>query len=211
MGTWSGNKVELAEFFEVSTNTVDDWIRKGCPFVERGSAGVGWRFDFRQVRAWREQALVNQAVASKQDTSITESSRRRALAEAEMKEIELAEKRGKIASIDQVGTDMDRIFKNVSTRLDAIPIKAAPLLAACRNEVECQAVLRRVIDEARHELSELPFLPDESVSAVRQAAGAAAKADGKPVGRSVPDAQPGKQRRAGKVGHRKSRVPAGHA
>lgn len=37
MGTWSGNKVEVAEFFEVSTNTVDDWIRKGCPFVERGS------------------------------------------------------------------------------------------------------------------------------------------------------------------------------
>ncbi len=47
------NKAEVAEWFEVSVVTVDAWVRRGLPSVQRGSRGVPWVFDLIEVAAWR--------------------------------------------------------------------------------------------------------------------------------------------------------------
>ena len=47
------NKADVAEWFEVSLPTVDAWIRRGCPVVQRGSRGVPWVFDILEVARWR--------------------------------------------------------------------------------------------------------------------------------------------------------------
>lgn len=33
--------------------TLDAWIRRGCPYVERGGRGVSWVFDLLDVARWR--------------------------------------------------------------------------------------------------------------------------------------------------------------
>lgn len=47
------NKAQLAEFFEVSVAAVDNWIRRGCPAMQRGNRGTPWVFDLLQVAEWR--------------------------------------------------------------------------------------------------------------------------------------------------------------
>lgn len=47
------NKAQLAELFEVYPSTVDGWIRKGMPYVVRGSLSKPWTFDARNVLEWR--------------------------------------------------------------------------------------------------------------------------------------------------------------
>jgi phage terminase Nu1 subunit (DNA packaging protein) len=47
------NKGQAARWFDVSPQALDGWIRRGCPAVTRGSAGVPWQFDLRQLAEWR--------------------------------------------------------------------------------------------------------------------------------------------------------------
>ena len=48
------NKAQVAEFFEVSIQTVDGWLRRGCPTLERGSSpGRPWTLDLLAVARWR--------------------------------------------------------------------------------------------------------------------------------------------------------------
>jgi phage terminase Nu1 subunit (DNA packaging protein) len=47
------NKGQAARWFDVSPQALDGWIRRGCPAVVRGSAGVPWRFDLRALAEWR--------------------------------------------------------------------------------------------------------------------------------------------------------------
>ena len=46
------NKAELATDLEVSLPTVDAWVRRGCPVLERGGLGRPYRFDWRDVVEW---------------------------------------------------------------------------------------------------------------------------------------------------------------
>jgi hypothetical protein len=53
------SKAELADFFSVSLPTVDSWIRKGCPYEQKGSHGKPWVFDLAAVAKWRERKARN--------------------------------------------------------------------------------------------------------------------------------------------------------
>lgn len=47
------NKAELAEVFGVSVAAVDAWLRRGCPYVQRGGRGQSWVFHMLDVAQWR--------------------------------------------------------------------------------------------------------------------------------------------------------------
>jgi phage terminase Nu1 subunit (DNA packaging protein) len=47
------NKAELAEFFGVSLTSIDRWVSRGCPVVQRGAKGISWVFDLLAVAEWR--------------------------------------------------------------------------------------------------------------------------------------------------------------
>ena len=47
------NKSEIAETLGVTRNTVDSWVRKGCPYLSRGRNGKEWRFNLDDVEKWR--------------------------------------------------------------------------------------------------------------------------------------------------------------
>jgi terminase small subunit / prophage DNA-packing protein len=49
------NRVELAEYMGVSLPTIDDWRRRGCPYVEKAdrAKGVPWKFNSADVVNWR--------------------------------------------------------------------------------------------------------------------------------------------------------------
>ena len=47
------NRRQIAEHCEISLPTIDAWVSKGCPVVQRGSKGKPWRFDTDAVDGWR--------------------------------------------------------------------------------------------------------------------------------------------------------------
>ncbi len=47
------NKLQVSEFFNVSFKTVDLWVRRGCPFIQRGDLRTPWIFDLLAVAEWR--------------------------------------------------------------------------------------------------------------------------------------------------------------
>ena len=47
------NKLQVSEFFDVSVKTVDLWVRRGCPFIQRGDVRTPWVFDLLKVSEWR--------------------------------------------------------------------------------------------------------------------------------------------------------------
>lgn len=56
-----GNKADLANWFGVALTTVDQWLRRGCPYITRGERGRQWQFDFLAVCKWRFGAIDDDA------------------------------------------------------------------------------------------------------------------------------------------------------
>lgn len=47
------NKATVANWFGVSLTTVDQWIRRGVPYLQRGERGKEWRFDLLAIARWK--------------------------------------------------------------------------------------------------------------------------------------------------------------
>lgn len=98
------NRTELASLCGVSLPTIDTWVKRGCPFSERGSKGQEWKFDTAAVISWRiETAIADTAAAYGNDgagISKDEADRRRSVALAHMAEIDLD---------DRLGNTVDRL------------------------------------------------------------------------------------------------------
>ena len=48
-----GNRADVANWFGVAPTTVDQWLRRGCPYLQRGGRGKQWQFDFLAVAKWK--------------------------------------------------------------------------------------------------------------------------------------------------------------
>ena len=48
-------KAEAAQFFDVSLKTIDAWLRKGMPYVQKGGRGKPWTINLREASKWRDR------------------------------------------------------------------------------------------------------------------------------------------------------------
>lgn len=88
----------LADVFGVSLPTIDAWVRKGCPFVEKGGRGREWQFNTAQVSKWLRDRDVEEATGGIPD-DLEELKLREQKAKTELTELELAERKGEVALI----------------------------------------------------------------------------------------------------------------
>lgn len=61
------NKNEIAHHFEVSLTTINNWIRRGMPYMQAGGKGKSWRFDLAEVEAWQADYCDDSCGTSKSD------------------------------------------------------------------------------------------------------------------------------------------------
>ena len=54
------NRAEAAKFFGVALTTIDAWIRRGCPVLERGDRGVPHKLDSAEVAHWFAEDIARQ-------------------------------------------------------------------------------------------------------------------------------------------------------
>ncbi|MCP5424937.1 MAG: terminase small subunit [Gammaproteobacteria bacterium] len=98
--------LQLAEIFNVRRHTIVGWVNRGCPVIHKSDRvkRQDWQFDLAEVVRWHEeqskqQMLQHEPVSSlvgaeDEQTRIEKAQRRKAVAEAEIAELQLAKTRG---------------------------------------------------------------------------------------------------------------------
>lgn len=163
------NRAQLADFFGIALTTVDVWVKAGCPVQQRGSAGVPWEFNSRDIHQWQLDQKVAQATGDKPKEA-DDVKLRKLLAETEMVELELAKKKGEVVELPLVERALSQAFADVQARLRNLPGRLAPQLLGETEERRFKDVMLGEIDEALEELSTLDLTgldaePDEDAEA----------------------------------------------
>lgn len=155
------NRAELASLCGVSLPTVDAWVEKGCPYLERGSKGREWQFDSAAVIDWRIQRAVENAVSGYEDTSGNvsreEADRRRAVANAVTAEIGADEALKAVVARQDAMSDMAAFCQVLKTGLSNMAAKVAArattITVASEIEGMVRTELNRAFGAAREELA----------------------------------------------------------
>ena len=113
----------LADVFGVSLPTIDAWVRKGCPFVEKGGRGQEWQFNTAQVSKWLRDRDVEEATGGIPD-DIEQLRIRKQKAETELAELELAEKKGEVALIAEFERAQSMVFAAIRANIMNVPQRA---------------------------------------------------------------------------------------
>lgn len=159
------NRNEVSEFFGVSTNTVDAWVRANCPYVQKGGRGRSWIFNSADLHQWRIQIATGGKNTDPDDeersglVSKEEAEKRTANARMIREEIETAHLVGAVIEIDLVDQVFGKQVDKVRARLLSIPAKAARQLIGVDDYQEAKDTLERAIFNALQELS--GFNPEE--------------------------------------------------
>lgn len=137
------NKAQIAEFFEVSTNAVDGWIRRGCPYVQRGGLRVPWVFDLLKVLEWR---FTRPQPTRCGDPEAMPPRDRRHWYEGEAVRIQLEELRANLITRVEYDAEKTRILSVIAECLVRLPDR---LEVACELPPAASAVLRATLDRER--------------------------------------------------------------
>lgn len=134
---WVRGSAEICSFFNVSAQTLSNWVKKGCPQERYG------RYDLQKIIAW------------KYADAETSDEGRKLRAEADWKEakagqeaIKLAVAEGKYVATEDVTRDLRRLFTVLRKNILSIGHNVATEL----NTMDTEAALaaKKVIDDAIH-------------------------------------------------------------
>lgn len=148
----------LADGFEVSARTVQQWDRDGLRDAARQqSSGREASYDVFAAARWlieRERARAVKATTA--DDELNAARLRKLEAEAESMELNLAEKRGEMVPLDEVEGLVRESLEAVDSVLRHSPSRFAPTLAkAAKVPIKsARAILRDVIESVRGAIRE---------------------------------------------------------
>lgn len=145
------NKDELAQMMGVSLPTIDAWVRKGMPVVERGGRGRPWTFNTDAVRRWREDLKAEEAGPKDLSTAAQLELRLKQIA-VEREELALARDKGLVAPVDAFERTIINVFAQVRAKMRMLPPRAALLLVGQTDEAAIRAILAREVDDALRDL-----------------------------------------------------------
>ncbi len=155
------NKNQLAQSFEVSTNAINGWLSRGCPYVEKGAKGKSWKFNLPDVIKWHKSYFLKDKDHDEedQDGEVLPLSKARALREhyqALLKRTEYEKGIGQLVEAKEV---QDAAFKTARKIRDAllnVPNRITSVLAG-ELKAEIPNKIHEILDkEIRHILEELP-------------------------------------------------------
>ena len=166
------NRAELADFFSVAPQTIDNWVRAGCPVAERGSNGRAYEFDVYAVKAWRDQTETDREAmdeARRQRLNEAQSelfgdqlgdddpdkpmspAERQTLASARLKQIQVAKEQGRLVVAEEMQITLATVLQNFRNRVRSMPDRLARRLDLDDKVVEA---LRAEIDASLDEVAD---------------------------------------------------------
>ena len=129
-------KKELAFRLGCSATLIDTLVSKGIlPYVTRGGTGKAWEFDFGPA----ERAFKSYQDAKK--PTADDARERKLMAEAQLKELVLAERRRELVPADTVALQLDEILSPLRSRLLSLHLSLpASFSTKQRNQIK-QAIV----------------------------------------------------------------------
>jgi terminase small subunit / prophage DNA-packing protein len=162
---------ELSRYTGYSVSAIETEIKRGAPLQRRGGPGREHKLDTAQFITWlirKERERMIGIFQQLRAESLGEGSefggsepesgnykQRRFAAQAELSEIELAEKRGELVPIEKVMTIFTNLVGIARAQLLVIPTKASPQLAAMKDPKAVYIFLKDVIYDALNELADI--------------------------------------------------------
>jgi len=146
-------KQEIADLFGVSETSVDAWIRKGCPIIQRGSKGVAWQINSAAVSNWLRERDVENATGNNLSDE-QELKRRKLAAETQKAELEMLRVKGELVPLKQLERSLANTFAELKTNMRNIPRRTATALVGETNEVRIKEVLLAEIDQCLEVLAQ---------------------------------------------------------
>ncbi len=140
-------KNELAQLIDVSLTTIDKWLQKGLPYKEKGDKGKGYKFYFPEVMEWIIQNKLKRLNVD--SSSLEEIRKRKELADARLKELELDKRRGKLIEKTEVEKLLIEIGNAFKKKLLSWMSKLPPRL-----EKKNKREILKILDEEINELLE---------------------------------------------------------
>ena len=141
------SEAAVADWFGVSVKLPGIWIREhGCPRI--GEGGV-YRYDLREIARWYVRYKTGHA--ERQD--VTEAKRRKAVADAEIAELRLAQMRGELVAQKEVEDDIARAANTLAEQLSGMVAGVVPMLAG-KTQVEMHRVLSIAVNRFLNEFAE---------------------------------------------------------
>ena len=141
------NLQALAIRLGVSTKTVSSWLRKGCPGT-RAATGA-YRFNLKQVIRWRDQNLRPPAGPS----SYSEARARKEAALAELRELQLRQKKGELVTRESVQKATFASRRRARDQFQNLPARYSGLFAAESSQEKIFITMSKAIREILEELS----------------------------------------------------------
>lgn len=153
---------ECATFFGVHRNTVGNWLKKGCPFIQKANkrAGKDWILDTAEVAQWREKVAVNNALGDMPDDAELLKTRK-LKAETTIVEIEAAKQRGEVALIEEMEKETRDLMIAICTRMLLIPKRVALHLTGVDSETEIASIIEEEIRQGLSESAEIDLDDDD--------------------------------------------------
>ena len=182
----------IAKLLNVTERRVQQMVKEGIiPKAERG------KYDLIPCVQGYIKYLQDLAFGKDMIPTDIHTTRARLLAaQAEIAEMEAAEKKERLLDAGKVAGWWAKIVTNAKQNLLGIPSKAAPVLHACKTVAEIKAELQAMINEALTGLAEYDPRADTGGA---DSVGATARPKRKPVGGRKPKAKPRGKRGTGKV------------
>ncbi|MCW8918957.1 MAG: DUF1441 family protein [Gammaproteobacteria bacterium] len=140
------NKAETAEFCGVSLPTINAWIAKGAPVLQKGSRGIPWVLDLWALAEWRFTGGAGGAV----DEDVPQTPRERNdWYAAELKRLQFEKETGLLIAADDMRT-------TVAEALQPVMLGMETLTDVVERDAgltpEQAAIIRREIDRLREAL-----------------------------------------------------------
>lgn len=145
------NKAEVAEAFGVTLPTIDAWIRKGCPVMQRGRRGVAWELDIFEAYKWRFD--VGAADADSEDPEQMSPKERLDYYKGCRERDAHRKESGELMHVDDVTATWTKIVGITKSRLMALPMRLAPVLVAVTELREAEDTVQDGIVAALEDLS----------------------------------------------------------
>ena len=142
------NKSGLAEALNVSVQSIDAWIRRGCPYKEQGGRGVSWVFVLADVVAWMDERNTGESAdLTKERALLAREQRKKATLERKKLEDELV-------PAELVEMTWSAMIGAMRARMLALPSRMAPVVAGMTNTFDIEAAIRDEVYVALDELAD---------------------------------------------------------
>jgi phage terminase Nu1 subunit (DNA packaging protein) len=161
-------KAQAAEKLGVSPKSIERHAAAGMPYT---GTGAKRRYPWPEIRAWRDKLLIAQGRAQAEaklerrpPVSLDEARLRKETAEAQLKEIALAEAEGKLIPVTMHEQRYAAACDRLRSALMAIPSKYLGRIQQTRTDAEAHSVGEAIRDETLRALSGLSHDSDDEAT-----------------------------------------------